>query len=67
MTNVFALNLFYDVPVKLFSGHLLLAALLLLALDARRLLAAFTGVRWRRLRGRRVRCGGACCRGCSRR
>ncbi|WP_189067693.1 hypothetical protein [Deinococcus radiotolerans] len=43
LTNVFALNLFYDVPVKLFSGHLLLAALLLLALDARRLLAAFTG------------------------
>lgn len=43
MTNVFALNLFYDVPVKLFIGHLLLAALLLLAMDARRLRAAFTG------------------------
>lgn len=33
MTNVFALNLFCDVPVKLFSGHLLLAALVLLALS----------------------------------
>ncbi|AWT35979.1 hypothetical protein DM785_10695 [Deinococcus actinosclerus] len=43
MTNVFALNLFYDVPVKLFSGHLLLAALVLLALDARRLRAVLTG------------------------
>ncbi|WP_139806951.1 hypothetical protein [Deinococcus hopiensis] len=31
MTNVFALNLFYDVPVKLFSAHLLLASLALLA------------------------------------
>ncbi|MCD0161582.1 hypothetical protein IHN63_09715 [Deinococcus sp. 6YEL10] len=60
MTNVFALNLFYDVPVKLFSGHLLLIATLLLAMDARRLRALLTGeavpavvwapqVWWRRL------------------
>ncbi|MPY65534.1 hypothetical protein F8S09_02345 [Deinococcus sp. SDU3-2] len=43
MTNVLALNLFYDVPVKLFSAHLLLAALVLLALDGGRLWAFVTG------------------------
>ena len=41
MTNVVAMNFFYDVPVKLYSSHLLLAALGLLALDARRLIAFF--------------------------
>ncbi|MDL2345577.1 hypothetical protein QOL99_15680 [Deinococcus sp. MIMF12] len=43
MTNVLALNLLYDVPVKLFSAHLLLAALVLLALDGQRLWAFATG------------------------
>ncbi|WP_221088751.1 hypothetical protein [Deinococcus aquaedulcis] len=43
MANVLALNLFYDVPVKNFSAHLLLAALVLLVLDARRLRAFVTG------------------------
>jgi hypothetical protein len=37
MTQVFALNMTYDVPVKLFSFHLLLMALFLLAPDLRRL------------------------------
>jgi hypothetical protein len=35
--NVWLINISYDVPVKLHSMHLLLAALFLLALDARRL------------------------------
>lgn len=39
MTNVVALNLFYDVPVKLFSTHLLLCALWLIAPHAVRLVA----------------------------
>ncbi|MFC4453353.1 hypothetical protein [Deinococcus sonorensis] len=43
ITNVFALNMAYDVPVKLFSFHLLLAALVLAAYDLPRLLALFTG------------------------
>ncbi|WP_261663868.1 hypothetical protein [Deinococcus sp. Marseille-Q6407] len=43
MTNVFALNLFYDVPVKLFSGHLLLTALVLAAADLPRLWAFARG------------------------
>ena len=43
LTNVFALNIFYDVPVKLFSFHLLLAAAVLLAFDAPRLLALLSG------------------------
>jgi uncharacterized membrane protein YphA (DoxX/SURF4 family) len=38
MTHVFMLNMTYDVPVKLFSFHLLLMALFLLAPDARRLI-----------------------------
>lgn len=43
MTNVFALNMLYDVPVKLFSFHLLLAATVLAAFDHARLLALLTG------------------------
>jgi predicted DCC family thiol-disulfide oxidoreductase YuxK len=41
LTQVVALNYCYDVPVKLFSTHLLGAALLLLAPNASRLLAWF--------------------------
>lgn len=41
MANVFVLNLCYDVPVKLFSFHLLLFALVLAAPDAGRLFALF--------------------------
>ena len=37
MTNVAAMNLFYDVPVKLFSTHLILMALFLAAPDLPRL------------------------------
>jgi hypothetical protein len=36
--NVVMINLSYDVPVKLYASHLLLACLFLLALDSRRLL-----------------------------
>jgi hypothetical protein len=36
--QIFALNMTYDVPVKLFSFHLIVLSLLLLAPDARRLL-----------------------------
>ena len=36
--NVVMINLSYDVPVKLYSSHLLFACLYLLALDSRRLL-----------------------------
>lgn len=36
--NVVMINLSYDVPVKLYSAHLLLACLFLLALDSKRLL-----------------------------
>ena len=43
LTNVFALNMLYDVPVKLFSFHLLLAATVLAAFDHARLLALVTG------------------------
>jgi len=39
--QVFILNMTYDVPVKLFSFHLLLFASFLLAAEARRLLAFF--------------------------
>lgn len=38
MSNVVMMNFSYDVPVKLFSSHLLLMALTFLALDAKRLL-----------------------------
>ena len=37
MANVFMINIGYDVPVKLYSAHLLLMAILLAALDGRRL------------------------------
>ncbi|HEY5747987.1 MAG TPA: hypothetical protein VIU12_18080 [Chryseolinea sp.] len=41
MSHVFALNLFYDVPVKLGSFHLLLMSLFLMAPDAHRLANMF--------------------------
>lgn len=37
LTNIFVLNLFYDVPVKLFSLHLLLLAIFLVIPDLKRL------------------------------
>lgn len=40
-TQIFALNMTYDVPVKLFAFHLVLLSLLLLAPDAHRLLNLF--------------------------
>jgi hypothetical protein len=39
--QVFMLNMCYDVPVKLLSGHLLLISLLLIAPDAKRLFSWF--------------------------
>lgn len=39
--NVLMINLAYDVPVKLFAGHLLAFSILLLALDGPRLFAFF--------------------------
>lgn len=41
MTQVFMLNMTYDVPVKLFSFHLILLSLFLLAPDVKRLLNLF--------------------------
>jgi hypothetical protein len=41
MTNVFVLNLCYDVPVKLYSFHLLVLALVIAAPDMRRLVRLF--------------------------
>lgn len=41
LTQVFALNMTYDVPVKLFSFHLILFSLFLLAPEARRFLTFF--------------------------
>jgi hypothetical protein len=41
LTNVFTLNMCYDVPVKLFSFHLLLMALFLVAPDLRGLACIF--------------------------
>jgi len=41
LTQVFMLNMTYDVPVKLFSFHLILLSLFLLAPDLRRLAAFF--------------------------
>jgi hypothetical protein len=41
MTNVFMLNMSYDVPVKLFSFHLLLMSVFLAAPDLRRLAQLF--------------------------
>ena len=40
-TQIFTLNMTYDVPVKLFSFHLILMSLALLAPDVRRLLRLF--------------------------
>jgi hypothetical protein len=45
LTNVVAMNLAYDVPVKLFSSHLLLIAVGVAAADWRRLLAVFASCR----------------------
>jgi hypothetical protein len=39
--NVVMINMSYDVPVKIFASHLLLACLFLLAWDARRLITLF--------------------------
>jgi len=41
LTHVFALNIFYDVPVKLHSFHLLFMSLFLIAPDAQRLANLF--------------------------
>jgi hypothetical protein len=41
MTNVFMMNMSYDVPVKQYAGHLLLMALFLAAPDLRRLARFF--------------------------
>lgn len=41
MGNVLAMNLFYDIPVKLFSAHLVLMAIFLLSTDANRLVRFF--------------------------
>jgi hypothetical protein len=41
LTQVFALNVFYDVQVKMYSFNLLLMALFLLVPDARRLMSVF--------------------------
>jgi uncharacterized membrane protein YphA (DoxX/SURF4 family) len=41
LTNVFMLNMSYDIPVKQFSGHLLLMCVYLVACDAGRLLDVF--------------------------
>ena len=45
MIQVFMLNMTYDVPVKLFSFHLILFAVFLLAPDLRRLVTFFFGDR----------------------
>lgn len=42
LTQIFMLNMTYDVPVKLFAFHLLLMALFLLAPDIRRLIEFFS-------------------------
>ena len=41
LTQVFMLNMTYDVPVKLFSFHLILLSLFLLAPDIKRLIDLF--------------------------
>lgn len=41
LANVFAINLFYDVPVKLLSGHMLLMAIALLTGDLKRVVDFF--------------------------
>ena len=45
MTNVVMLNFCYDVPVKLFSLHILAFALFLVAPDAKRLVTFFLSPR----------------------
>ena len=39
--NVFVMNLAYDIPVKIFSGHLLFYSIFLLAQDGKRLIGVF--------------------------
>jgi hypothetical protein len=46
LSNVVMLNLSYDVPVKLYSSHLLLMAVFLVAPDLRRLASLFVWNRW---------------------
>jgi hypothetical protein len=41
LTNVFVMNLFFDIPVKLFSFHLLLMAMFIAIPDVRRLIRFF--------------------------
>ena len=41
LANVVAINVFYDVPVKLFSSHLLLIAIFIMAPDVPRLVGLF--------------------------
>ncbi|MGJ8666162.1 MAG: DoxX family protein [Patiriisocius sp.] len=41
MLNVFMMNMSFDVPVKLFSGHLLLISVFLLLLDSKRVIYFF--------------------------
>jgi len=41
MSNVMALNYFYDVPVKLLSSHMVLMALILIVSDSKRLINLF--------------------------
>lgn len=43
LANVVAINLFHDVPVKIFSGHLLLFCLFIIAPDAQRLVGFLFG------------------------
>jgi hypothetical protein len=45
MTNVFMLNMSFDIPVKQYSGHLLLMCVFLAALDRERLLNVFLRAR----------------------
>lgn len=52
MTNVVAMNFCFDVPVKLYSSHLLLMAIGIVLPEARRLLAAAVG----RATSARARC-----------
>ena len=41
LLNVFAINMFFDVPVKLFSGHLILMSVFIMAPDLPRLAGLF--------------------------
>ena len=41
LTNIVAMNFFYDIPVKLFSAHLLLMAIIIALPDAKRLIDFF--------------------------